>query len=106
MQEAPNLNYIKELAGDDISFEKRFIKILKDEFPEETKEYYDYMEKEQLHDAAELVHKLKHKFNILSLSDAYVFAVSYEEELKLGNRSKDINFRKILDTIKIYLKTI
>ena len=106
MQECPNLNYIKELSGDDTSFESRFIQILKDEFPEEVKIYSEHIEQQELVMAAEIVHKLKHKFNILSMSKAYEFAVRYEEELREGTMKMDIDFIKFLDTIKNYLKTI
>jgi len=106
MQEYPNLSYIKELSGDDTEFEQRFITILKEEFPEETRVYYDHIAKNELQMAAEIVHKLKHKFNILSLSNAYKLAVVYEEELRAGNTDKDNSLRLILDQIKEYLNTL
>lgn len=106
MQEYPNLNYIKELSGEDTEFEQRFITILKEEFPEETEMYYGHIAKNELQMAAEIIHKLKHKFNILSLSNAYKLAVVYEEELRAGNADKDSRLRPILDQIKDYLNTL
>lgn len=106
MQEYPNLSYIKELSGDDTAFEQKFIQILKDEFPVEVQTYNGYIEQKELVMAAEMVHKLKHKFNILSMSKAYEFAVQYEEELREGRMKMDVDFLKFLDTIKNYLKTI
>ncbi|EAR02319.1 hypothetical protein [Maribacter sp. HTCC2170] len=106
MKEQPNLNYIKELAGDDIDFENRFIAIVKEEFPVEKDTYVGYIEQELPRAASEIVHKLKHKFNILSMEGAYKFAVTYEERLREGNTEMDMDFRKILETIETYLKTI
>jgi len=106
MQQTPNLVYIKELAGDDTDFEKKFIQILKDEFPIELQTYTEHIAQQELVKAAEVVHKLKHKFNILSMSKAYEFAVVYEEELKVGNTKMSTEFSIILETIKNYLKTI
>jgi HPt (histidine-containing phosphotransfer) domain-containing protein len=106
MQEKPNLTYIKELAGDDLAFEQKFINILKNEFPEETNIYNGHIQNNEPRAAAEIVHKLKHKFNILSMEGAYKFAVKYEEELRAGRIDMYSGFSKILNTIEDYLKTI
>lgn len=106
MTEVPNLNYIKELAGDDIEFEKKFISIIKKEFPEEVDTYLGQIRTNELLMAAETVHKLKHKFNILGLEQAYGYAVTYEEDLRDGNNKMDMNFRAILQKITKYLTTI
>lgn len=106
MKEQPNLNYIKELAGEDVEFENKFIAILKKEFPEEEQTYLNHIMAEEPRAASEIVHKLKHKFNILSMEDAYNFAVAYEEDLRTGNAEMDLDFRRILKTIESYLKTI
>lgn len=106
MQEQPNLSYVKELAGKDIEFEKKFIAILKEEFPKEYDSYVQFMTLNKLEKAAQIVHKLKHKFNILSMTNAYRFAVDYEEDLNKYRPKKDLDFRKTLDIIKNYLNTI
>jgi len=106
MQENPNLNYIKELSEGDSVFEQKFIQILKDEFPLELQIYVDHIDKKESNMAAEIVHKLKHKFNILSMSKAYEFSVHYEEALRKGSMEMDVDFLKILENVKNYLKTI
>jgi predicted DNA-binding protein len=106
MREQPNLNYIKELAGEDVEFENKFIAILKEEFPGEMNAYLNHIAQDEPRGASEIVHKLKHKFNILSMEDAYKFAVTYEERLRKGNSEMDKDFRVILETIEAYLKTI
>ncbi len=107
MLDVPNLTYIKELSGEDSAFEQKFIRVLKDEFPEEMKTYVAHIEKQVNHEAAaEMVHKLKHKFNILSMEQAYALAVSYEEELLEGTADSHDIFMQALQQIKTYLKTI
>ena len=106
MQEHPNLSYIKELSGDDAEFEQKFMRILKDEFPEESQTYYYHIENDELEMAAEIVHKLKHKFNILCLPNAYRLDVVYEEELRSGNKQKDDNLRVVLNQVKDYLNSL
>ena len=102
----PNLDYIKELAGDDKEFQNEFIHILKTEFPKEKKVYETAILEKNFFDAAQIVHKLKHKFNILSMSNAYALSITYEEELNAENMGKDNQFLKALNTIENYLKTI
>lgn len=104
--EIPNLNYIKELAGEDIEFENKFIDIIKKEFPEEVDTYLGHIQTNELLMAAEVVHKLKHKFNILGLEKAYGYAVTHEEDLREGNIKMDMDFRAILNGITKYLTTI
>lgn len=104
--EQPNLSYIKQLAGGDTAFEDKFITILKDEFPGEKKEYEKALQEKRLHDTALIVHKLKHKLNILGLEQGYGIAVDYEEGLRRGNSDLSGAFQEILETIEKYLKTI
>lgn len=106
MTEEPNLDYIKELAGDDTAFKKKFINILQEEFPEEKKEYLGNMTDDKTRAAALNVHKLKHKFNILGLHKSYQLAVAYEEDLRKGNIALENDFLRILEKIEVYLKTI
>jgi len=107
MRDLPNLSYIKKLSGDDDAFEQRFIGILKDEFPEEMDAYVNHIEKQvDFNAAAEMVHKLKHKFNILSMEHAYGLAVCYEEDLLAGTSESHHRFMKTLEQVKNYLKTI
>lgn len=107
MTEIPNLSYIKNLSGDDTVFEQKFITILKDEFPIEMQTYFDFVTKSKNYkDAAELVHKLKHKFNILSMENGYRLAVKHEEELLKKNDEFHADFMSILNQIENYLKTL
>ena len=104
--ETPNLNYIVELSGGDKTFEDKFITILKDEFPREKEEYLRVLHEGLYRETALIVHKLKHKLNILGLEKGYGTAVAFEEELLSGGSALSGEFENILDTIEAYLKTI
>jgi len=104
--DTPNLEYINQLAGDDLEFRNTFIKILKDEYPVEKLEYIQNIKNSNFEAAAQNVHKLKHKMNILGLEQSYKVAVIFEEELRLGNDRLKDDFMTIMRTIESYLKTI
>jgi len=105
-QQQPNLNYIDELSGDDADFKNKFISVLKEEIPVEKKEYLDFLDQNKYSETAECVHKLKHKLNILGLTEDYKLAVSYEEELKENNASKKDVFLTILTKIETYIDNL
>lgn len=104
--EQPNLDYIKQLSGSDIEFENKFITILKEEFPQEKNEYTKLLTANNTEDTALIVHKLKHKLNILGLHNAYRLAVTYEEELRQGDTKLKDEFANVLESIELYLNTI
>lgn len=106
MEEKPNLTYIDNLAGDDQEFKAKFIEIIKQEFPVEVETYIGHIKSDEPRAAAEIVHKLKHKFNILSMENAYRFSVNYEEDLRRGSMKMNAHFLNILQNITSYLKTI
>jgi len=102
----PNLKYIDDLAGDDAIFRKQFITIIKEEFPQERLIYLDLIAKNQFKDTADIVHKLKHKFNILGMENSYRIAVEYEKQLLKGEKDNEAEFKAILSTIEKYIITI
>jgi HPt (histidine-containing phosphotransfer) domain-containing protein len=106
MEKQPNLNYIKDLSGDDYEFEQKFIAVLKEEIPLEKKEYQKCVTAENYKDTASIVHKLKHKLNILSLTEDYKIAVKYEEDLNKQDSSLHEDFLIILNKIEIYIKNL
>lgn len=106
MTEKPNINYIKELAGNDAAFEQKFVDIIKEEFPQEVAIYLSHLQNDMLRAASEDVHKLKHKINILGLEQSYEIAARYEEELREGNAKSQSEFTDILKTMETYIKTL
>ncbi|NVN19422.1 Hpt domain-containing protein [Muricauda sp. HICW] len=106
MKETPNLTYIDNLADGDEAFRQKFIGILKEEFPAEKNEYLTAMESSLFRGASELVHKIKHKLNVLGIQNAYTLAVQHENELRNGEHSLKQEFLSVLETVEQYLKTI
>ena len=106
MIETPNLNYLDDLAEGDEVFRKKFIGILKEEFPLEKESYLDAMENQLFREASEHVHKIKHKLNVLGIHESYTLAVQHENELRNGKHSFSQEFISILTEVGNYLKTI
>lgn len=104
--ERPSLNYIKELSGGDTTFKKKLIAVVQAEFPYEKSIYEMNMENHAFAKAAENVHKLKHKFGILSLEKSYQIAIDYEEQLLNGEMVLRKDFENILERIQEFLLTL
>lgn len=106
MEESPNLSYVREIGGEDRDFAHRYIKLLKEEFQWEVGMYLRHINKKQPKQAAEIVASSKYKLRILGLERAFNFAIEYEKLLRLGDSSRDIEFRKILTTVSNFLRKI
>ncbi|NRD21848.1 Hpt domain-containing protein [Winogradskyella litoriviva] len=104
--EQPNLSYINSMSGGDKAFEKKLIDIIKGEFPEEKKVYFQNFEAKNYQLTAENVHKLKHKISILGLEKSYDVAVNYENNLIDGNTDGRIEFESILQIMTDFLETL
>ncbi|MCL7764147.1 Hpt domain-containing protein [Polaribacter sp. Z014] len=102
--ETPNLNYIKELSGGDLEFEENIIELLKKEFPEEHMLFNENFSKKEYVEAANNVHKIKHKISILGLKKGLELASRFEKDLKNTNTELYNDFVNILDKIHVYLK--
>ncbi|WP_422091494.1 Hpt domain-containing protein [Tenacibaculum ovolyticum] len=104
--EKPNLEYVIKLANGDESVRKILIDVIKTEFPEEKKDYYDSLKNKEFKKIEENVHRLKHKISILGLEKSYKIANEFEHNLRELNLDKVEDFEKILIVISTYLKTI
>ncbi|WP_299120325.1 Hpt domain-containing protein [uncultured Winogradskyella sp.] len=104
--EQPNLSYIDSMSGGDKAFEEKLIGIIKKEFPEEKKVYFDNLAAENYKLTAENVHKLKHKISILGLVKSYDVAVNYENNLIDGNTEGKTDFESILQIMTDFLETL
>lgn len=104
--EQPNLSYIDQLARGDESVKNTLIGVIKEEFPDEKKEYIESLEKKEYKKIEENVHKIKHKISILGLEKGYEEANKFEHNLREDSLQGVEDFDKILQTISEYLKTI
>tara|TARA_B100000809_G_scaffold169704_1_gene167081 strand:- start:30150 stop:30473 length:324 start_codon:yes stop_codon:yes gene_type:complete len=106
MMETPNLNYIKNLSGGDLEFEKKIIDIIKKELPEEIKIYKTFVLEEKYKDIAEIVHKLKHKISILGLEKSYELAVAFEKNLLKREMLLKDDFEKIFTNMTNFINQL
>ena len=104
--EQPNLSYIESMSGGDKAFEQNLIDIIQNEFPKEKEVYFNNIKANNFKQAAENVHKLKHKISILGLIKSYDVAVDYENNLIDRSTSGREDFESILQNKTDFLKTL
>lgn len=104
--ELPNLSYIDQLSAGNISFKEKLITVIKEEFPDEKEVYLANIQTKNYKEAAENVHKIKHKISILGLEKSYEIARTFENNLKEGNTNLKEDFKNILHVISEYLITL
>ena len=104
--EKPNFEYINKLARGDEEVKKMLLDVIKSEFPEEKKDYFESFEKKDYKKIEENVHKLKHKISILGLVKSYELANNYEHNLREQNISGSKDFEQILDTITNFIEKL
>ncbi len=104
--EKPNLKYIKKLSGGDSKFENKLLTVIKQEFPDELSEFKNNIDRNNYKEAAQNVHKLKHKISILGLEKSYFLADEFENDLKNEDPSRSNEFVEVLNQISAFLETI
>ncbi|MFD0964849.1 Hpt domain-containing protein [Pseudofulvibacter geojedonensis] len=102
----PNLKKIEEISDGDDVFKKKMIDIIKQEFPKEKQDYYFYLEQNKYQESALIIHKLKHKINLLDLEEGFKLAQDFEVELKNNKLDLKDSFEELLATIEAYLTTL
>lgn len=106
MKEIPNLEYINQLSKTNLELKNRLISVLKTEFPKEVKIYEINMTTYNFKEAAENVHKLKHKVALLGLEKGYDITRNFEEQLKKDSNEGQSDFEAILMNIKSFLNKL
>ena len=106
LMEQPNNNYIDQLSGDNLEFKAKMIAILKGELPEEIAIYQNQMSQDNLAEAAQSVHKLKHKISILGLEKSYYIAEQFETQLKNESTGLQSDFEAILRVMQQFVQEL
>ncbi|QYJ67556.1 Hpt domain-containing protein [Flavobacterium litorale] len=94
--EQPNLSYINDLAGDDAAFKAKLCSTIKDELPREIDEYKKSIQNNNYTEAANHVHKLKHKISVMGMEKSYYLAEEFERNLKNQSVTLQSEFENIL----------
>lgn len=71
MTETPNLTYISQLSKGNKLFEKSLMDIIRRELPQEIDAYRLHLSNSDYNETAGCVHKINHKFKILSLREGF-----------------------------------
>ncbi|WP_341221527.1 Hpt domain-containing protein [Polaribacter atrinae] len=101
--EQPNFNYIKELSGGDKEFEESILIVLRKEFPEECLLFNENFNNKEYLQAADRVHKIKHKISLLGLKEGCELASRFEQDLKNNDTKLYGDFINVLNKIHVYL---
>jgi hypothetical protein len=104
--EKPNFEYIDKLARGDDEVKNMLLDVIKTEFPEEKKEYFESFNTRDFKKTEENVHKLKHKISILGLVKSYELANKYEHNLREESIDGYENFEATLANITNFIETI
>ncbi|MFM2368129.1 MAG: hypothetical protein RL619_425 [Bacteroidota bacterium] len=104
--EKPNLNYINELSGDNLEFKTKIIEIVKKELPLEISVYDEFMKNENFSNAAQSVHKIKHKISILGLEKSYYIAEEYENNLNKATTILQFEFESLLKSMQEFVDNL
>jgi len=104
--EQANFSYIDALSGGDDLFKQKLIQIVKDELPQEIKVYEQNIAATNFQEAAENVHKLKHKISILGMEESYHVAMDYEENLKNSSLDLRASFELVLSQMIQFMNKI
>lgn len=102
----PHLGKINEIADGDLFFKNKMIAVLKNEFPKERELYFNLIQNKNYIETAEIVHKLKHKINLLGFVKGYKITKDYEDELRNNKPTLKTDFEAILNIINNFLTTI
>lgn len=92
------------MSGGDKAFEKKLLEIIKNEFPQEKASYFNNIKAGNMIEAAQYVHKIKHKISILGLEKSFIIATKYEDRLKKGNPDLENEFNSIIKEITTFIK--
>tara|TARA_Y100001972_G_scaffold128758_1_gene191544 strand:- start:1058 stop:1378 length:321 start_codon:yes stop_codon:yes gene_type:complete len=101
---APNFSTIRKMSQGDREFEKKILSVASQELKEEVKDFNIAIAQVDYHQAAQLVHKIKHKISLLGMEKSYEIAQAFEEQLNNGSESLLSDFRVILEKMITFLQ--
>ncbi len=96
--------HLKMICQDDAACVEKFRAVMQKELPTELAGLKAALTAQDLTVAAELVHKIKHKFSLVKMHSAYAYAVGYEEALRSGDNSGEGGFEDYLEELVGFLE--
>ena len=95
--------HLMKICQDDKDCLEKFRAVMLEELPTETEGLHMATKAQDLLAAAELVHKIKHKFALVEMKAAYQYALTYEVALKEGDSSGADTFVAYLELLHEFL---
>ena len=106
MKEKPNLNYLNKISEGSQEIKIRIVNVIKEEFTIEVTEYIINMMNNNLLNASENVHKIRHKIGFLGMENAYDLSNEYEQNLKNNCTDLKNEFEITLSDMYEFIKKI
>ena len=103
MKKEPNWDHLKMICKDDDDCVETFRKVLLKELPNELQILNQSIKSGSLSAAAEIVHKIKHKFALVNMESAYQLSVIYEKELLESINAKHQIFLRYIDELQDFI---
>ena len=102
--ETPTLDYLNSMANGDDVFIQEILGVIQEELPVEHDEYCNHIDGENWEGAADLVHKIKHKFTIFGLESSVALANRHEKDLRDKSPVFHNQFNDLIDLIRKFVK--
>ena len=103
--DTPEFSNIELISMGNVEFKNKLLAILKTEFPVELEQFEFCFKNGELGLAAEVVHKLKHKINLLNMKNDYKLARQFEIDLSNGKSGSCNDFKVIMNNITTFLNS-
>lgn len=101
--EEPNLNYIKKIAPGDKEFQHKILSIMRKEIIHESEVYKELLKQKEYKKLSQLIHKIKHKINILGMESSVQIANQIEYDLRTNNIPNLKKIELIIVQVKQFL---
>ena len=102
--ELPTLDYLNDMSKGDVTFINKILSVIQEELPKEQEDYCNFIDEESWNEAADLVHKIKHKFTIFGLINAVDLANTHENELRNNNLDHHQTFNNWMNLVKKFVQ--
>ncbi len=99
----PNYSTIRKMSQGDREFEMKILSVASQELTEEVREFSRAMKETDYAQAAQLVHKIKHKVSLLGMEKSYEITQEFEEQLKMSRKALLPDFEDILKKMFTFL---
>ncbi len=102
----PNLEFLSKQVLHNPEVLNKVVEVIKEEFPNDVKEYHQKIKAKLDVEASRAVHKLRHVVNLLNLKGGDTLTLTHENNLLKMDYSLCESFEEVLVEIKEFLNTL